>query len=104
MSSREILLFNSYKHIEHNGRQSVIFVSRSIDHPSMPRNSKNVRVDAMRTGLLEKISDDEVRFTEIAFFDLGGWIPSYLINWMISTMVNKNVQGLHEQMIELSNE
>lgn len=78
-------------------------MARTIDHPDVPRNSSNVRVDALRTGMLEKISEDEVRFTEIAFFDLGGWIPSYLINWMISTMVNKNIQGLSEQMVDLSN-
>ena len=76
MSTREILLFNAYKEIEHEGRKCILFVSRSIDHPSVPRNSSNVRVDALRTGLLEKLSEDEVRFTEIAFFDLGGWIPS----------------------------
>jgi len=78
VSGRDLCLYNTSRIIQYNGREALNFVVKSVDISEVPEDPNFVRANYFRTGLLEKLSEDEVRMTLIGNIDMRGWFPSYL--------------------------
>lgn len=76
VSGRDLCLYNTSKTIQYRGKEALNFVVKSVDVPEVPENPKFVRANMFRTGILEKLSEDEVRMTAIISMDMRGWFPS----------------------------
>ena len=57
------------------GKKVMLYATKSVEVEGL-QDAACVRVNFLRTGLYEKISEDEVRLTAVAFIDLGGWLPT----------------------------
>ena len=45
--------------------------------------------------IIKKINENDILFRSIDAFDLGGWIPGYLMSWLISLGITKNMDDLY---------
>lgn len=76
VSGRDLCLQNTKKNIQQKGKEALNFVVKSVDIPEVPEDPKQVRANMFRTGILEKLSEDEVKITAIINMDMRGWFPS----------------------------
>src|SRR6478752_5949430 len=74
-----------------------IIMNHSVPHPDCPEKKGFVRGISIRTGYLMRIrAEGGVHFMYYSQSDPKGWIPSGIINWLMTQLAPKIVGKFHK--------
>lgn len=63
--------------------------SRSINQDKKPVTSKAIRMQMEEQFDIKKINEEESEMVDQALMNMGGWMPTNIINWMMSKFMGK---------------
>ena len=69
----------------------------SVDHPDYPEGDHAIRTKMFQRQTIKQIGND-IQFTSIANFSMGGYVPASLMNMMIGTMFSKGMDRMMEKV------
>ena len=95
MSEREALL--SYeKYPQPDGK--VLYITKNAEHQDYPITDKVIRMDIYKATLAYDV-EDGLGAVEFSNFDMKGWFPTKLLNFVLGPMALSNLQDLTKKLL-----